>query len=245
MTLGIFIVLGLLWVLLSYRGYFKSSRLTGTFLILLFLAIGYGLLPYWAASQLQSGYRTDYHGQWGARSVIVLLGGGTEQLAGKADVEPNLFGYARIARAYAQYISCKQQGGICIVLVSGGDPQSHHAPEAAIYALMLRRMGMPISDLITEEQSHNTWENAKFSQPLIQAAHADTILLVTSGTHMYRSLMYFSHFGVNAIPVRADYLAPEFHVMPTFYNFVVMDVVVHEYAGIARYYVYQALGLNG
>lgn len=245
MTLSIFIVLGLLCMVLSVCGYTKSTRVIALVSILLFLIIGYGLIPYWAASQLQSGYRTDYHGKWGARSVIVLLGGGTAQLADRADVEPNLVGYARIARVYAQYISCKQQGGLCIVLVTGGDPQSHHAPEAAIYALMLRRLGVPISDLMTEEQSRNTWENAKFSQPLIQAARADTVLLVTSGTHMYRSLMYFSHFGISAVPVRADYLSVEFHALPTFYNFVVMDVVVHEYAGVARYYVYQWLGLNG
>jgi len=244
MTLNIFIVLGLLCMLLAIRGYTRSSRVVAVVSILLFLAIGYGLIPYWTAAQLQSGYRTDYHGQWGSRSVIVLLGGGSTQLAGKADVEPNLFGYPRIARAYAQYISCKQQGGVCIVLITGGDPLSHHAPEAQIYALMLRRLGVPISDLVTEEQSHNTWENAKFSQPLIQAARADTVLLVTSGTHMYRSLMYFSHFGINVMPIRADYLSVEFHALPTFYNFMVMDVVVHEYAGIVRYYVYQRLGLN-
>jgi uncharacterized SAM-binding protein YcdF (DUF218 family) len=244
MTLSIFIVLGLLCIALSVLGYTKSSRVTALLSMVLFLAIGYGLIPYWAAAHLQSGYRSDYHGQWGTRSVIVLLGGGSAQLARKADVEPNLFGYPRIARAYAQYISCKQQGGVCMVLVTGGDPQSHHAPEAQIYALMLRRFGVPVSDLVTEERSRNTWENAKFSQPLIQATRADTVLLVTSGTHMYRSLTYFSHFGVNAVPVRADYLAVEFHALPTFYNFVVMDVVVHEYAGIARYYVYQLLGLN-
>jgi len=245
MTLSIFIVLCLLCALLFVRGYIKSSRVIAIALMLVFLAIGYGLIPHWVAAQLQSGYHTDYHGRWGARSVIVLLGGGAAQLAGKAAVEPNLFGYPRIARAYEQYISCKQQGGSCIVLVTGGDPQSHHVSEAAVYALMLRRLGVPVSDLVTEEQSRNTWENAKFSRPLIQAAHADTVLLVTSGTHMYRSLMYFSHFGINAVPVRADYLSVEFHALPTFYNFVVMDVVMHEYAGIARYYVYQWMGLNG
>lgn len=244
MTLGIFMLLGVLCALLYSRRYIRSRRLIGILSVLLFMAIGYGPIPYLLAARLQSGYMADFHGHWGARSVIVLLGGGTTQLAGKTDVEPNPVGYARITRAYAQYSSCKQQGGLCVVLVSGGDPQRHRAPEAAIYALMLRRLGVPVSDLLTEEQSRNTWENAKFSQPLINAIHADTVVLVTSGTHMYRSQLDFLHFGINAVPVRADYLIAEFHIVPVFYNFMVMDTILHEYAGITPYYVYQVLGLN-
>jgi uncharacterized SAM-binding protein YcdF (DUF218 family) len=234
----------LLGALLIRKRRRRSGYLLVAMLVMLFLGIGYGPIPYWGATQLQSGYVADYHGHWGARSVIVLLGGGTEQLAGKIDVEPNLVGYARITRAYAQYVSCKQQGGICMVLVTGGDPQKHRAPESVIYAMTLRRLGVPISDLVTEEQSSNTWENAKFSQPLIAAIGADTVVLVTSGTHLYRSQLYFSHFGIRAVPVRADYITAIFKPVPVFYNFMVMDVVMHEYVGTARYYVYQVLGMN-
>jgi len=244
MTLSIFIVVGLLSALLSKWGYVRASRLLIGLLLIVFLTIGYGLLPYWLGSRLQSGYPTDYHGEWGERSVIVLLGGGTTQLAARADVEPNLVGYARITRAYTQYTSCKQQGGLCVLLVTGGDPQHHRAPEAAIYGTLLRRMGVPVADLITEENSRNTWENAKFSQPLIQSVRPSTVVLLTSGTHMYRSLLYFAHFGIHATPIRADYIMPEFHVLPVSSNFIVMDIILHEYAGIARYHVYQVLALN-
>jgi uncharacterized SAM-binding protein YcdF (DUF218 family) len=244
MTLSIFVALALLSALLLRKGHRRSGRLLAAILVMLFLGVGYGPVPYWCATKLQSGFMTDYHGQWGARSVIVLLGGGTEQVAVRNDVEPNLVGYARITRAYAQYASCKQQGGLCIVLVTGGDPQAHRAAEAVIYGMMLRRLGVPASDVVTEEHSRNTWENAKFSQPLIQAIRADTVVLVTSGTHLYRSQLYFSHFGIIATPVRADYAAAIFKAIPVFVNFALMDVVVHEYAGVARYYVYQLLGLN-
>jgi len=244
MLLSLLIAVGLLCAFLARIGWHRSSRAFIISLVVFFLGVGYGAIPYWCAGRLQSGFKTDYHGHWGQQSVIVLLGGGTEQLAGKADVEPNLIGYARITRAYAQYKSCKQQGGACIVLVTGGDPQSHHVSEAEIYATMLRRLGIPITDLQTEEQSRNTWENAKFSAPLINALHPDTIVLVTSGTHLYRSQLYFSHFGIHATPVRSEYVTAEFHFFPSFYNFVVMDIVIHEYIGLARYYVYQMLGLN-
>ena len=243
MTLSIFIALGFLCALLYLKKYYRSSRALAIVLTILFLMIGYGPLPYWLATRLQHGYMTDYHGQWGARSVIVLLGAGTEKVALTNDVETNMIGYARLTRAYAQYISCKQQGGACTLLVTGGDPQHHGAAEAAIYGLTLRRLGVPTSDLVTEEQSKNTFQNAQFTQPLLKALQVDTIVLVTSGSHMYRSQLYFSHFGIHAAPVRAEYITASFHVMPTFYNFVVMDVVVHEYVGIASYYAYRVLEL--
>jgi len=244
MMLSILISFILLSVVLNRTGHPRSGRWLAIILVVLFLGIGYGPIPNWCAQKLQAGYATDSHDQWGSRSVIVLLGGGTEQVANHNDVEPSLVGYARISRAFALYTSCKQHSGLCIVLVTGGDPQAHRAAEAVIYSLMLRRLGMPSADVMTEDQSRNTWENAKFSQPLIQAIRADKVVLVTSGTHLYRSQLYFSHFGIAAMPVRADYSAATFKAVPVFTNFALMDVVAHEYVGVARYYVYQLLGLN-
>ncbi len=243
MTLSIFLAVGFLCALLYLKKYYRSSRVLAMLATILFLLIGYGPLPYWLATRLQHGYMTDYHGQWGARSVIILLGAGTEKVALSNDVETNAIGNARLTRAYAQYISCKQHGGVCTVLVTGGDPQHHGAAEAAIYGLALRRLGVPTSDLLTEEQSKNTLQNAKFIQPLLKTLQPDTIVLVTSGFHMYRSQLIFSHYGIHATLVRAEYITASFHAIPVFYNFMVMDLVAHEYVGIAYYFVCQVLGL--
>ncbi len=69
-------------------------------------------------------------------------------------------------------------------------------------------------------------------------------MLVSSGIHLRRGLIYFAHFGVGATPVRADYLRAVWSWLPLSYNFVLADLALHEYTGIARYHVYNAMGWN-
>jgi uncharacterized SAM-binding protein YcdF (DUF218 family) len=90
----------------------------------------------------------------------------------------------------------------------------------------------------------NTWQNAQFTRPLLQRYNADRVLLVSSGIHLRRSMLYFSHFGINAIPVRGDYLRAIFSPLPRSYNFAVADFALNEYIGILRYYAYNMLGWN-
>ena len=46
------------------------------------------------------------------------------------------------------------------------------------------------------------------------------------------------------IPVRADDLQATASPLPMAYNFALMDYALHEWIGIARYHVYNALGWN-
>jgi uncharacterized SAM-binding protein YcdF (DUF218 family) len=70
------------------------------------------------------------------------------------------------------------------------------------------------------------------------------VVLVTSGLHLRRSILYFSHFGVHALPARADYVRAAMSPLPVTYNFLLMDLALHEYAGLVRYRVYEMLGWN-
>jgi hypothetical protein len=56
--------------------------------------------------------------------------------------------------------------------------------------------------------------------------------------------MYFAHFGIDTTPVCADYLSASMSLLPAAYNFTVADFAIHEYIGVARYHVYNALGWN-
>lgn len=90
----------------------------------------------------------------------------------------------------------------------------------------------------------NTWQNAQFARPILRQYGADRVLLVSSGIHLRRSLLYFAHFGIDPVPMRADYLRARLLPLPLAYNFTLTDFALHEYVGIARYYVYNALGWN-
>jgi hypothetical protein len=62
---------------------------------------------------------------------------------------------------------------------------------------------------------------------------------------MARSLYYFLHFGVVATPAPADFITTIPAFVPLGYHFTVADIVMHEYIGVVRYYIYNFLGWNG
>ncbi|WP_449422552.1 YdcF family protein [Rhodanobacter lindaniclasticus] len=214
--------------------------LASAFIVL--LVVGCGPLPIGLLARLQSGYAAQPPA-WGQRNVIVLLGAGTVRAIG-GEVEPSLFAYGRISKAAELYRACRQAGRACKVEVSGGDARGLGRPEAAVYAGDLQRLGVDAADLLLEPRSMNTWQNAQFSGPLLKAYGADRVLLVSSGYHLRRGTLYFAHFGIQAVPVRADYVSGVRSWLPLSYNLAMTDLALHEYAGIARYHVYNTMGWN-
>lgn len=210
---------------------------------LLFVLIGCGPLPRWMMNDLQAPYAVRPALQWAPSNAIVLLTGDSVNVP-HAGVEPSPGVYARIAEAAVLYHDCRLAGVVCRLLVSGGDPSRLGTTLAASYAVVLRGLGVANDDLILESRSNTTWQNAKFCRPLLAALGAPRVWLVSSGFHLRRSVLYFAHFGIATTPVRADYWRANISGWPSALNFVLTDIAVHEYLGIARYYVYNAMGWN-
>jgi uncharacterized SAM-binding protein YcdF (DUF218 family) len=244
MTCIVFAVLLLLAFAANSRGRRGLARSLAALVIVLFFVVGSGLLPQWLLRHLQRPYVATAPGDWVAHNAIVLLTAGSVRVADSDTLEPQWVGYGRIVEAATLYRQCKATGQDCKLLVSGGRSQHYRVAEAVVYGGVLRRLGVDAADLLLEPNSMNTWQNAQFSQPLLKALGAQHILLVTSGTHLPRASLYFAHFGIAAIPVRADYLAPQMTWVPQTYNFAVTDIAAHEYLGMALYYVYNAMGWN-
>jgi uncharacterized SAM-binding protein YcdF (DUF218 family) len=142
------------------------------------------------------------------------------------------------------YLQCKRNGKACTVIVSGGDPAKLGVSEAKVYGAVLTKVGLDPGDLVIEGRSLNTWQNAQFCAAWLNDHPQDQVVLVTSGLHLRRSILYFSHFGVHALPARADYVRAAMSPLPVTYNFLLMDLALHEYAGLVRYRVYEMLGWN-
>jgi uncharacterized SAM-binding protein YcdF (DUF218 family) len=209
---------------------------------LLLLGAGCGPLPALLLGHLQEG-RATHVDAWGRHNAIVLLGAGTIR-ADRGQVEPGLFANGRMLRAVTLYRACKATGADCRIEVSGGDAMGLGVPEAVAYASVLRGLGVARDDLLLEARSMNTWQNAQFSAPLLRAYGADRVVLVSSASHLRRASLYFAHFGIAAMPVRADYLRARLSWLPLAWNLALTDLAVHEYVGIVRYHVYQAMGWN-
>jgi uncharacterized SAM-binding protein YcdF (DUF218 family) len=235
------VVLGL-WLL----KWCKSSLVVALLALAAFLGVGCGPIPAFLLADLQSGYPADVVTPEGQRVAIVLLGNGTERTAGTGDdaVEVGPLAYGRLVKALELYQACKQRQNKCILIVTGGDPQHHGASEAAVYGARLRRLGVDPADLLLEQRSLNTFQNAQYTAPLLSAHPVDRVYLVTSGIHLRRSLLYFGHFGVRAQPVRADFISAMPSAIPLSSNFLFADLALHEYEGVLRYFVYERMGWN-
>ncbi|MFX8293402.1 YdcF family protein, partial [Acinetobacter baumannii] len=84
-----------------------------------------------------------------------------------------------------------------------GDARHHGEAEATVYRREIVALGVNSDDVLMEPKSMNTWQNAQFSRAALADYAPDRTLLVSSAIHLRRSLLYFAHFGMMPIPVRA------------------------------------------
>ena len=85
------------------------------------------------------------------------------------------------------------------VLVTGGVVTAPPAVAALMVGSMVSDFGIAVR--WAEVRSGTTWENARFSAPLLREAGISRVYLVTHGWHMRRSLLAFSRAGIDAVPV--------------------------------------------
>lgn len=243
MILTLLALLVLLGFLAAWRGRRWLAGGASVLVVLLFVLAGCGVLPRLLLQRLQAPYALRPALDWAPRNVIVLLTGDSVYIP-YDKVEPSGVAYARITEAAVLYRDCRQARVGCKLLVSGGDPSRVGTTLAASYGRVLGELGVPNGDLILESRSNNSWQNAQFSRPLLARLGAPRIWLVSSAWHLRRSMLYFDRFGIEATPVRADYLRANIGVRPSASNVLLTDIALHEYLGMAQYHLYNLLGWN-
>ena len=247
MIIKLFFLLLLCTAVLAWR---QRTRLTWFFsgvMLLLFLLIGCGPIPYLLLARLQEPSASSPTLNWSARNTIVLLGTGTQWSSHIDSWQPSTstFAYSRIVKAAELYYSCKTESNrSCLLLISGGDSQAHHVAEATVYSHTLQKLGIPLRNLLLEPHSRNTWENAKFSRQLLEKQTPQRLFLVTSNFHLHRSLLYFRHFGMQPIAIGSGEPNVRISWWPRWQNFFLCKVALHEYHEIMRYYIYNFFGWN-
>ena len=143
--------------------------------------------------------------EWPTAEAIVVLGSGAlPQIAPRTLVEVNEAGDREILGAWLY-----RQGKAAKIVVSGGtvpwvNPEG--IPSGAeTMATFLGVLGVPPEALVLEARSRNTYENALFTREMLAATGEKRILLVTSATHMPRSVRLFEAQGFVVIPAAADF----------------------------------------
>lgn len=225
------------------RGSRQVSTIMAVLTMILFFGVGSGLPAQYLLEALQRPFINTKPIVWKHRNAIVVLGVGTMRL-NQNTIKPSLFAYSRIIAAAELYFSCKKTAGVCVVITSGADVVRTGQTEAAVYANELKKLGVDKGDLIEENKSLNTYQNAQFVKEIFALEPFDYLILVTSGFHLMRAMHYFEHFQMYPIPVLSDYVMPASYAS-LFLNFYLTELALHEYVGLFRFTVYNALGWNG
>lgn len=96
----------------------------------------------------------------------------------------------------------QQTGGR--MLISGAPSPDGRDSVARVMGEVAARNGVPRSAILLEEKSTNTYENLKFSAPMMTTVTGRT-WLVTSANHMPRAMAVAGRLGLSLVPYPCDF----------------------------------------
>lgn len=168
--------------------------------------------------------------------IYVLLGGGIITTTGEGNI-PRLTPSIRIMKTAEHYKKYPKK-----ILISGGTPLQNQESESSVYARELIALGVAPEDIIIEEESRNTNENALFTKKVLDEKRGKNLVLITSASHMKRSVNIFKKKlnGVEIIPAPCNFLASRekennFYYLPKYYNFLKFQIWIWETIGNLYY----------
>lgn len=142
-----------------------------------------------------------------------------------------------------QTIALYKEGKIEKILLTGGSGHVflQDQKESFFIAKVLQQAGIPDSNIIIEDQSRNTYENAIYTRDLVEKMGIKgKFLLITSSFHMKRSLACFKKAGMSVYPYPVDAKTRSFSLaidsfLPEPFYFTLWDQIIHEWVGLAAY----------
>ncbi|MFM8241376.1 MAG: YdcF family protein, partial [Crocinitomicaceae bacterium] len=145
-----------------------------------------------------------------------------------------------------QAITLYKKGKIKKILISGdsGYLVKDGLHEADQMKEVLLSWGIPNEDIIIENQSRNTHENAGFTKALIEKEYPNSsLLLITSALHMKRAKACFDKEGLKVNTFSTDHYSEENadftldNLIPSIDAFQLWDTFNKEWVGYVAYWV--------
>lgn len=135
---------------------------------------------------------------------VLILGGAVDQGLTETRGIPSLNGAAeRMTEAVAL---ARRLPEARIVFTGGSAALVPGAlSEADVARALFASLGLEGERVIFEDRSRNTWENAQFTHALLNPAPGETWLLVTSASHMPRSVGSFRQSGWEVVAWPVNY----------------------------------------
>ena len=208
-----FYPLGLIWlILIAYLVLTRKQTQSRNFrwlislVVVLIFLLGNRWVPAMLARSLEWRYFPPH--TIPEDSVVVLLGGGTESLQYPRQITEVNGAGDRVLYTARLY----KQGRVKTILLSGGTiawSGGRSTTPAQDMADILELVGVPSDVLVLQDQSQNTAEDASYSAQILNDMGVKKIVLVTSASHMMRSVALFEKEGFAVIPAPADYSITE------------------------------------
>jgi uncharacterized SAM-binding protein YcdF (DUF218 family) len=157
----------------------------------------------------------------------------------------NRIQFSRSSDRVFQSLELYHLGYVKKLIIVGGSgsivyPNDKESIEIKAY---LMNIGFKSEDVIIEDKSRNTFENAKFTKELLDSLKMKgPYIMVTSGFHMKRAQQCFRKFGIESTPYSTDRYSGEmiFELeklfIPNTACIQAWDVLLHEFFGFVVYY---------
>jgi len=231
-------VLGLLVIgLVSRRARPAIARHAVRAAVFLFVTIGVTFAPLTLLRWLEDAHPPttapieSFHG-------LVVLGGSTE--AGNKMLERGQVPLNESVERLTEALRLMRHHPQLVVVYTGFSNALNPtgASEAAVAARFFTEQGTDVSRVIYEDRARNTHENAAFTMQLPQVDHRRPWLLMTSASHMPRSLAVFRKLGWNVEPYSVDYKTS---ASTSYWSYSIVggalqwQAVLHELLGLAAY----------
>lgn len=185
-------------------------------------------------ASLENDYKPLLHAPSDA-SYIVVLGGGVR-------ANPNVYpantqlaasSLSRLIEGIRLYRVMQQQNQAAKLILSGGSIFNSPSVSGIMRNIAIM-LGVPQSNLVLEPGSQNTYQEAKY---LKKTLGKRPFILVTSATHMRRSMAIFHAAGTHPIPAPTQYFSKGGHdiaknLIPRAKNLTENDLTIHEYLGL-------------
>jgi uncharacterized SAM-binding protein YcdF (DUF218 family) len=215
------------WMLAAVcAGYWIAATPIGSGLLVNAIGHGYGPL-------------SDAAAAGGADTVVVLSGGEMSYMVGGivlgVPAPESAMRTLEAARVY-------QLIGHGTIVVTGGRvyPSVQLVAEADVLKRILLDAGVPDGDIVVEDRSRNTREQAVNVTAMLKARGITRFVLVTAKTHMRRSLAAFRVLGMDPIPsaspTRSEQLPRPPWLVPAYESLTLSDAAIYDMAASVYYW---------
>lgn len=170
---------------------------------------------------------------------VIILGGAVDQDLTSARGIPALTG---AAERMTEAVALSRRYPEARIVFTGGtaNPLRHAMTEADVARLLFGQLGLEGERVIYENAARNTAENATLSRALAQPQPGQTWLLVTSASHMPRSVGVFRAAGWPVVPWPVNYstgvTSMSGYDEPFSERLGMAEWALREYLGLAAYY---------